>query len=267
MPELPRLRLVLEDGSSMVGTGFGARTPVGGEGVFNTAMAGYVDALTDPSYRGQILVATYPLIGNYGVPAARPHGSLEGPYESDHIQVQGLVVQHYVDEYSHHAATRSLGAWLREENVPGVTGIDTRTLTRKLREFGTMKGWLVPDDGDLETTKRDAREVEMREDVFRLVAPSEVTRHGGGDLKILLVDTGAKDNILRSLLDRGASAIRSDGTPSPRSRSRDSSTTTMTASPRGSTHSSNQRAAIGLRTSRSAGLARWASHRARSIAG
>jgi|SRR5579862_516722 len=208
MPHASRLHLVLEDGTTMAGTSFGASVPVAGEVVFNTAMAGYVETLTDPSYRGQILVTTYPLIGNYGVPAARPKGSLGAPYESDHIQVQGLVVQHYVEEYSHHAATRSLGSWLCQEDVPAVTGIDTRTLTRKLREFGTMRGWLVPAGGDLEAAKRAAREVEMREEVFRLVAPGSVVRHAGGKLRILLVDTGAKDNIVRSLLGRGASVVR-----------------------------------------------------------
>lgn len=208
MPDAARLQLVLEDGTTMVGASFGADVPVVGEVVFNTAMSGYVETLTDPSYRGQILVTTYPLIGNYGVPAARARGSLDAPYESDRIQVQGLVVQHYVDDYSHHAATRSLGAWLREEQVPAVTGIDTRTLTRKLREFGTMKGWIIPAEGDVESAKKAAKVVEMGTDVFRLVAPTEVVRHAGGPLKILLVDTGAKDNIVRSLLERGATVIR-----------------------------------------------------------
>jgi carbamoyl-phosphate synthase small subunit len=208
MPNTPRLRLLLEDGSSMVGASFGAQSPVGGEVVFNTAMTGYVETLTDPSYRGQILVTTYPLVGNYGVPPARRPGSIDRPFESDHIQVQGLVVQHYGDEYSHHTATRSLADWLREENIPAVTGIDTRTLTRKLREFGTMKGWLVPEDADMEAARHDAREVEMRDEVFRLVTPVSEVRYVGGSLRILLVDTGAKDNIVRSLLERGASVTR-----------------------------------------------------------
>ena len=125
------MKLVLEDGTEMSGRAFGAARPVGGEVVFNTGMSGYVETLTDPSYRGQILVLTYPLVGNYGVPAPRAPGSLDGPYESDRIQVQGLVVQTYVDAYSHHAATRSLGAWLQAEGIPAITGIDTRTLTRR----------------------------------------------------------------------------------------------------------------------------------------
>jgi len=104
----PHVYLRLEDGTELQGTAFGAARAVGGEVVFNTGMAGYVESLTDPSYRGQILVLTYPLVGNYGVPAARVPGTLEGPYESDRIQVQGLVVQHYIDAHSHHAACRSL---------------------------------------------------------------------------------------------------------------------------------------------------------------
>ena len=151
-------RLELEDGTVMCGTGFGSRRVVAGEVVFNTGMAGYVESLTDPSYRGQILVLTYSLIGNYGVPAQRAAGSLEGPYESDRIQVQGLVVQNYVEQPSHHGATRSLREWLLAEDVPAVTGLDTRTLTRRLREYGTMRGWPAP--GELSAAEaREATDV------------------------------------------------------------------------------------------------------------
>lgn len=208
MIELPGMKLVLEDGTTMVGTGFGATRAVAGEVVFNTAMSGYVETLTDPSYRGQILVTTYPLVGNYGVPAAREAGSLAAPYESDHIQVQGLVVQNYVEAYSHHAAVRSLGAWLASEGIPGITGIDTRTLTRKLREAGTMKGWIFPAEMDLDRAKSRAQGVEMASEVFRLVSPKEPVRHGKGTHTILLVDVGAKDNIVRCLLERGVGVIR-----------------------------------------------------------
>src|SRR5215831_7922653 len=193
------IKLSLEDGTEMLGRPFGAAGSVGGEVVFNTAMTGYVEALTDPSYRGQILVLTYPLVGSYGVPAPRAPGSLDGPYESGRVQVQGLVVQSYVDRYSHHAATRSLGAWLEGEGVPGITGIDTRTLTRRLREHGTMKGWLLPAADDTARGRNAAETVDMKEEVFRLV---------GGPLKVLLVDAGAKDNMVRSLLKRGATVVR-----------------------------------------------------------
>lgn len=202
------MRLVLEDGTELHGQSFAATAPVAGEVVFNTGMAGYVETLTDPSYRGQILVLTYPLVGNYGVPAPRPAGSLESPYEADHIQVQGLVLQTYVDAYSHHSARRSLAQWLSSENVTAVTGIDTRTLTRRLREAGTMKGWLLPADLDLEEGRARAREVDMEREVFRLVAPPAPITYPGGKLRILLVDIGAKDNIVRSLLERGATVVR-----------------------------------------------------------
>lgn len=202
------MRLILEDGTEHNGTPFGAIKPIGGEVVFNTAMTGYVETLTDPSYRGQILVMTYPLAGNYGVPAPREASSIAPPYEADRIQVQGLVVQNYVDDYSHHAARRSLGEWLRSESIPAVTGIDTRTLTRRLREHGTMRGWLFPNHIDLERAKSTAETVEMREEVFRLVSPREVIRYPGGQLKIMLVDAGAKDNLVRSLQQRGASVVR-----------------------------------------------------------
>lgn len=202
------MKLVLEDGTTMVGRSFGTNQAVVGEVVFNTGMSGYVETLTDPSYKGQILVITYPLVGNYGVPAARPEGSIARPFESGHIQVQGLVVQTYVDKYSHHAARRSLSEWLTSEGVPAITGIDTRTLTRRLREAGTMKGWLFPADMELSRAKQASRAVDMHDEVFRSVSPNEPITYEGGPLKILLVDAGAKDNIVRSLNERGATVIR-----------------------------------------------------------
>lgn len=208
MIDVPRMKLVLEDGTTLVGRSFGASRPVAGEVVFNTGMSGYVETLTDPSYRGQILVTTYPLIGNYGVPAPRDPKSIARPYESGQIQVQGLVVQNYVEAYSHHAATRSLGEWLSSEGIPAITDIDTRTLTRKLREHGTMRGWILPNDGDVERARRGAATIDMKDEVFRVVSPKETIRYEGGQHKILLVDAGAKDNIVRSLLERGVSVIR-----------------------------------------------------------
>ena len=197
------MRLVLEDGTTLAGRGFGASRAVAGEVVFNTAMVGYVEALTDPSYRGQILMLTYPLVGNYGVPGARPAGSIDPPYETDRIQAQGLVVQRHAGAYSHASAARSLGDWLAAENVPAIEGVDTRTLTRKLREIGTMKGWLLP--GGAEPGEAEA--VDMA-GVHDLVAPAEIRRYGENGAKILLVDAGAKDNIVRSLLGRRTRVIR-----------------------------------------------------------
>src|SRR5262245_3249802 len=109
-------KLVLNDGTILEGDLFGSSRAVSGEVVFNTGMTGYVETLTDPSYAGQILVLTYPLVGNYGVPEPRGGGLLSPPYESNRIQVQGLVVQHYIDDFSHHAAARTLGQWLLDED-------------------------------------------------------------------------------------------------------------------------------------------------------
>lgn len=202
------MKLVLEDGTVLPGQSFAAARTVAGEVVFNTAMTGYVESLTDPSYRGQILVLTYPLQGSYGVPPPRQPGSIERPYEASRIQVQGLVVQNYVPQHSHHSGTRSLGEWLASEDVPGITGIDTRTLTRKLREKGTMRGWLFPAEQTLEDAQRSAAEVEMKSELFRLVAPKAPITYPGGDTNILLIDAGAKDNLVRSLTERGATVTR-----------------------------------------------------------
>jgi carbamoyl-phosphate synthase small subunit len=199
--------LLLEDGTEVQGRGIGVARPVCGEVVFNTAMSGYIETLTDPSYHGQILVLTYPLIGNYGVPAARCDG-LARPFESDRVQVQALVVQNYVDAHSHYSASRSLHEWLGEENIAGLTGVDTRALTRRLRERGTMQGWLYPATMSTNQARTLASRVDMRDEVFRAVAPRAPVRYGAGKPSILLVDVGAKDNIVRSLLARDVSVVR-----------------------------------------------------------
>jgi len=192
------IHLMLDDGTVFTGRSFGAEREVKGEVVFNTGMSGYVETLTDPSYRGQILVLTYPLQANYGVP--------DGPFESGNIQVQGLVVSRYSARYSHHRAIRSLSDWLESERVPAIEGIDTRTLTRRLREHGTIDGYLLADAADLEARKALADRVEMKS-VAELVASQEIVRYPGGDTKILVINTGVKQNIVRSLQKRGASVI------------------------------------------------------------
>jgi carbamoyl-phosphate synthase small subunit len=202
------MKLQLEDGTLMEGVAFAAEHAVCGEVVFNTAMAGYLETLTDPSYRGQILVLTYPLIGNYGAPVSRKPGGIAPPWESGSIQVQGLVVQNYSADYSHRSAARALGEWLKAEGVPAVTGIDTRLLTRRLRERGTMFGWLYPENMSFDDARVLAAGVEMKRDVFRLVSPIAPSDHGAGNPTIMLVDVGAKDNIVRSLLARGAAVRR-----------------------------------------------------------
>lgn len=197
------VELRLEDGTRFRGVTFGARGAVAGEVVFSTAMTGYVESLTDPSFRGQILVMTYPMVGGYGVPDARRAGSLDGPFESDRIQVQGLVLQNPIERYSHHAGTRSLSEWLAAEDIPGIAGIDTRALTIHLRAHGTMRGSLAP----ITELPPTVRELAMS-DVARQVAPAAITRHDGGAATVLVIDAGAKDNLVRSLLDRGVSVLR-----------------------------------------------------------
>ena len=156
-------RLILEDGSQFVGWSFGYDTNTVGEVVFNTAMTGYPESLTDPSYAGQILVTTYPLIGNYGVPSLTPESPTPDPshrgegsiylqrgktavlpvLESEKIHVKGLVVADYSEQYSHWNAHESLASWLKREKIPAITGIDTRRLTKVLRESGVMMGRIV----------------------------------------------------------------------------------------------------------------------------
>lgn len=200
--------LVLEDGTTFEGVSFGASGSISGEVVFNTAMTGYVEILTDPSYRGQILVCTYPLVGNYGVPPGRAPGSICEPFEADEIQVQGLIVQHYIAAFSHHTGSRSLGEWLTTSNIPAITGIDTRTLTRHLREVGTMRGWLFPSEMSYMDARSQCTSVDMQREVFELVAPSTVKCFGEGESIALLIDVGAKDNIVRSLVARGIKVLR-----------------------------------------------------------
>lgn len=192
----PALQLVLKDGERFRGRSFGAPRAVRGEVVFHTGMVGYVEALTDPSYRGQILVLTYPLVGNYGVP--------DGPFESGRVQVQGLVVAHYTPVPSHHASVRSLGDWLRAHQVPALCGVDTRALVQRLRSRGTAPGALVFED---EGRDAPADAVDMAS-VVAQVEPRELTEYAGPGPRILVVDTGAKESIVRALLARGAHVLR-----------------------------------------------------------
>gem|GEM_PF-71237 len=195
------MKLILENGKTFQGESFGAPVSVSGEVVFNTGMVGYVESLSDPSYTGQILVLTYPLIGNYGVPGRRF-------FESTKIHASGLVVANYSEEYSHHAAKESLGAWLKRERVPAITGVDTRAITKILREKGVMLGALA--EGGRTPKLKDPNEENL---VARVSITSKKTylpaqAGGKGHPRIILVDCGAKENIVRSLVSRGASVLR-----------------------------------------------------------
>jgi len=197
------VQLILDDGTIFEGKSFGAEKAVGGEVVFNTAMVGYPESLTDPSYLGQILTITYPLVGNYGVPDGTFTNGIADFYESEKIQVTGLIVSEYSKDYSHWNAKKSLGDWLIENDVPGIYGIDTRELTKILREKGSMKGKIVFSNAD---------EVDFvdpdKENQVAKASCKEVITYGDGDLKIVLVDCGVKHNIIRCLLKRNVTVIR-----------------------------------------------------------
>ncbi|MFA6434289.1 MAG: glutamine-hydrolyzing carbamoyl-phosphate synthase small subunit [Elusimicrobiales bacterium] len=195
--------LALQDGLRVEGLPFGAETSAAGEVVFNTALTGYPESLTDPSYRGQILVLTYPLIGNYGVPDSQrdEHGLLKF-FESDRIHISGLVISDYSFKYSHWNAKKSLSDWLKEHGVPGIYGVDTRALTRHIRENGALPGKIL--DGEDETPFLDPNKTDLAAEA----GIKERVVYGGGRYKVLLVDCGVKNNIIRCLLEADTTVIR-----------------------------------------------------------
>ncbi|MDO8481215.1 MAG: glutamine-hydrolyzing carbamoyl-phosphate synthase small subunit [Nanoarchaeota archaeon] len=194
--------LVLKDGTVFSGISFGARTSTAGEVVFNTGMVGYPESLTDPSYAGQILVLTYPLVGNYGVPPHDVENGLLKFFESSKIHIKGLIVADYSREYSHWNAKSSLSEWMAQEGIPGISGIDTRALTKKLRTHGTMLGKIEQPGKTIDFYDPN------KENLVAQVSPKEVQIYGTGKTRILLVDTGCKNNIIRSFVSRGAKVIR-----------------------------------------------------------
>ncbi len=197
-----KMKLLFEDGTAISGSFFGYPGSVAGEVVFNTAMTGYPESLSDPSYKGQILVLTYPLIGNYGVPEELIKDKLTKYFESSRVQVSGLVVASYSEEYNHWNATKSLNHWLYENKVPGMFGVDTRALTKFIREKGALKGKLVYDSQDIEFFDPD------KENLVDLVSCEEKLAYGNGKYKILLIDCGVKNNIIRHVLKRGSQVLR-----------------------------------------------------------
>ncbi len=203
MSESKKTKLILEDGSEFEGISFGFEDNANGEVVFNTGMVGYPETLTDPSYRGQILVFTYPLIGNYGIPEKEKLNGVSKNFESDSIQVRGLIVSNYSSEYSHWSAKKSLGDWLKEEKIPAITGIDTRMLTRKLRDKGTMLGKIIINENET-TGFIDPNQT----DLVKEVSVNEPIEYSAGSKKIILVDCGTKNNIIRAFLGRNISVIR-----------------------------------------------------------
>jgi carbamoyl-phosphate synthase small subunit len=205
---------MLDDGSSYSGIGFGYPTDSAGEVVFNTGMVGYTETLTDPSYRGQILCITYPLIGNYGVPSSKlqdPYG-LPKYFESDQIQIKGLLIHNLSIIASHWTCIKTLDQWLYEERIPGIYGIDTRELTKKLRVRGVMAGAMSV-SSNLVAEKSRLLELMESENYEGRNFMNEVSAHHvrqyGDDKKecIVLVDTGTKYSIIRNIIRSGYKAV------------------------------------------------------------
>jgi len=207
--------LVLEDGSTFVGYGFGAPKKVSGEIVFSTSMVGYPESLTDPSYKGQILTFTYPLVGNYGVPSYDKENGVLKYFESDDIKVTGFIVHELCKNPFHWASTRTLDQWLKDEDVPGIYGIDTRRLTKKLRVKGVLLGILhvceADEEPDLPKLLKEVKTVQdpNSTDLAKQVTVKEpILYPSGGNKTAVLIDCGVKYGILRNLLQRGFDVIR-----------------------------------------------------------
>lgn len=213
-------QLILADGTTFEGESFGAAVDSDGEVVFTTGMTGYTESLTDPSYRGQILVFTYPLIGNYGVPSEEKNEwGFSKNFESEDIHVRAVVVAQASEHYSHHAAMSSFGNWLEHHGIPGITGIDTRMLTKKLREHGVMLGRMTQDKGQGihsagQTPDKGTIDDPNKRNLVAEVSCSDVVTYdpnpnpNPNPITVLAFDCGMKRNILRSFLRRGVRVIR-----------------------------------------------------------
>ncbi|HDD72494.1 MAG TPA: carbamoyl-phosphate synthase (glutamine-hydrolyzing) small subunit [Candidatus Aenigmarchaeota archaeon] len=195
--------LVLEDGTVFKGMGFGAISTVSGEVVFNTGMVGYTESITDPSYWGQILVQTYPLIGNYGISSK--------DFESSTPKITGYVISECCINPSHHSSEKTLDSWLTENNIPGIQNVDTRALTKKLREEGTMLGILQvsEEEIDIEILKNRVKNIQdpNKRDLTREVTRKSIDIYGDGKPVVALVDCGVKRSIIDSLVHLGVSVI------------------------------------------------------------
>lgn len=203
---MKKVTLVLSDGTRFHGRSFGYEQPVAGEVVFNTAMMGYPESLTDPSYAGQMMTLTYPLVGNYGVPPFTIGSDGIATFmESDRIYASAIIVSDYSEQYNHWNAVESLGDWLKREHVPGITGIDTRELTKVLREHGVMMGKIIFDDEPDNIPEAHYEGVNW---VDRVSCREVIRYNEGAGRKVVLVDCGVKNNIIRCLINRGVEVIR-----------------------------------------------------------
>jgi carbamoyl-phosphate synthase small subunit len=202
-------KLILEDGTAFSGRAFGWTGSVAGEVVFNTGMVGYPECFTDPSYKGQILVLTYPLIGNYGVPSERSMGGISSFFESNQIQISALIVAEFSANFSHWSSSLSLDRWLQSQKVPGIAGIDTRLLTQKLRSAGSMLGKVIYENRDVEFYDPNRVNLVAQVSIEKPIHYGDGSASGSpekrGKKRVAVVDCGCKNNIIRSLLQRGLS--------------------------------------------------------------
>ncbi len=197
--------LALKDGTVFQGIGFGAETEVVGEVVFNTSLVGYEESLTDPSYKGQILTLTYPLIGNYGVRKEK--------FESNKIQVEGFVVREHQNFYSHRNAIKNIDEFLKEHNIPGISGIDTRMLTKKIREHGVINGALITSKNKIDVEEIIQKAKKLKDySTLDLLPKVSVKKpefiDAKGDKSIALIDTGVKLSIIRNFIKRKVNVHR-----------------------------------------------------------
>ncbi len=222
--------LILKDGTKLTGQSFGANVASAGEVVFNTGMMGYPESFTDPSYTGQILTLTYPLIGNYGIGADnKDKDGIPKHFESDKIRIKGLIVSEYSENFSHWDAKQSLSKWLKDNNIPAITGIDTRALTQKIRQHGTILGKIIPEklmrahgasaQRGKESSSASSEPSELTNkdipfynpDLDNLVSQVSIKKpktYKRGKKRIICVDCGMKNNILRSFLNRDITVVR-----------------------------------------------------------
>jgi carbamoyl-phosphate synthase small subunit len=207
-------KLVFGDGTVLDGMGFGYSAAVFGEIVFNTGMVGYPETLTDPSYSGQILTLTYPLVGNYGVPdpSIKDKDGISKFFESDKIQVRGLVVHELSLTASHWNLAMTLDEWMHNEKIPGISGIDTRELTKKLRTGGVMMAALVVSDTEIdveEIKKQLASSPNYNSEKFMdIVSTKHEEVYGSNEKSVVVIDTGVKNAILRNLRNLGYKVIK-----------------------------------------------------------
>jgi carbamoyl-phosphate synthase small subunit len=199
-----KAKLVLENGEEFEGFSFGHEKSVSGEVVFSTGMVGYPESLTDTSYKGQILVFTYPLIGNYGVPGKDIENDMPKYFESEKIQATALIVSDYSFEHNHWNSKKSLAEWMKEEKVPGIYGVDTRRLTKTLREKGAMLGKIIFDKEKIDFFDPNIIDIVKEVTVKKPILYNEKS----GQKRIVVIDCGVKLNIIRHLIKRNFTVMR-----------------------------------------------------------